>query len=107
MRMMRLAGGAAVLVAALAALPSRADMNDVKTVHFAACTMAGVEYGCVIAKGDDGVIYNVNNAAPYLKPNQWLQGTAFITDRASYCMQGKTIDNFVPDKDQKPVSCGD
>jgi hypothetical protein len=98
--------GAAAILALLAA-PSLAGVLEVKTVHFSTCTLAGVEHGCVIAKGDDGVTYNVTGAVPGLKANQWLQGKAAVTNRASFCMQGSTIGNFVPDKDQKQVSCGE
>ncbi len=98
-------GAAAVL--ALLAAPTLAGLLEVKTVHFSTCTLTGVEHGCILAKGDDGVTYNVTGAVRGLKPNQWLQGKAIITDRASFCMQGSTIDNFVSDKDQKQVACGE
>ena len=78
-----------------------ADLPAPKTVHFATCTTAGVEHGCVVARGDDGALYNVGG-----KPDQWLQGTANVTDRVSYCMQGRTIANFTPDPVQKPAACG-
>lgn len=94
------------LLAALAA-PAMAGVLEAKTVHFTTCTQAGVEYNCVVAKGDDGVTYNVTGAVPGLKPNQWLQGNGVVTDRASYCMQGATVDHFVPDQDQQKVSCGE
>jgi hypothetical protein len=82
-----------------------ADLPPAKTVHFATCTSAGVEHGCVIARGDDGQLYNVSGAVPDLKPGEWLQGSANVTDRASYCMQGRTIGNFTSDRDRNPVSC--
>jgi hypothetical protein len=96
------------IIAATAALAasSSAGVLEPKTVHFSTCTLAGVEHGCVVAKGDDGATYNVTGAVPGLKANMWLQGNAAVTNRASYCMQGATIDDFVPDKDQKQTSCG-
>jgi hypothetical protein len=82
-----------------------ADPMPSKPVHFAACAAAGVEHGCVVAKGDDGKLYNVTGAVPGLKAGQWLQGTAMMTNRASYCMQGATIDGFTPDAVQRPGMC--
>lgn len=79
-----------------------ADLPAVKTVHFATCTTAGVEHGCVVARGDDGALYNVSGTA---KAGQWLQGTASTSQRISYCMQGRTIANFTPDPAQKPTRC--
>jgi hypothetical protein len=77
-----------------------------KPVHFATCTKAGVEHGCVVARGDDGEIYNVTGAVPGLKPHDWLQGTAAVSDRVSYCMQGRTISGFKPDQNQAAANCG-
>jgi hypothetical protein len=100
MRCILLCAGAVLLGQAVAA-----DLPAPKSVHFAACTAAGVEHGCIVAKGEDGALYNVGGATPGLKAGQWLQGTAVVTDRASYCMQGRTISGFKPDPVQKPASC--
>lgn len=93
----------AVLVL-FAASAVAADLPAAKTVHFATCTTAGVEHGCVVARGDDGALYNVSGSA---KAGQWLQGTAAVSERVSYCMQGRTIANFTQDPVQKPGSCRD
>jgi hypothetical protein len=77
-----------------------------KPVHFAVCTQAGVEHGCVIARGDDGALYNVTGALPGLKPHDWLQGTASVSERVSYCMQGRTIAGFQRDQNQAAANCG-
>ncbi len=82
-----------------------ADPLAPKPVHFATCTASGVEHACLVARGDDGALYNVTGALPGLKANQWLQGTAAVTNRASYCMQGATISDFKPDAAQKPGVC--
>ena len=76
-----------------------------KPVHFSTCTLAGVEHDCIIAKGDDGATYNVTGALPSLKAKQWLQGTGTVSDRMSYCMQGNTIEAFVPDNQQTHHDC--
>jgi hypothetical protein len=96
---------ALIAIAVLAAGSASGGVLEPKSVHFSTCTQAGVEYGCIIAKGDDGLIYNVTGAVHGLKTNAWLQGTGVISNRASYCMQGNTIDNFVPDKDQNSRTC--
>lgn len=77
-----------------------------KPVHFATCTKAGVEHGCVVARGDDGALYNVTGALSGLKPHDWLQGSAFVSNRVSYCMQGNTITGFKPDPMQAAANCG-
>lgn len=89
---------ALLLVAAQAAA---ANPPAPKTVHFAACTAAGVEHGCIVARGDDGKLYNVTGVKPGLTAGQWLQGTARVTNRASTCMQGATIADFSPDAAHK------
>lgn len=101
MRFSRVACATVLLMLQTAA----ADPLAPKTVHFSTCTAAGVEHGCLVARGDDGALYNVTGALPGLKANQWLQGTAFVTNRASYCMQGATISDFKPDGAQKPGTC--
>jgi hypothetical protein len=94
----------AAIVVALVQASASAPLEP-KKVHFAACTAAGVEHGCIVARGDDGELYNVGGALPGLKAGQWLQGTAVITDRVSYCMQGRTVANFSPDSAQQSVTC--
>lgn len=90
------------IIGLLAASSQAGDPPAPKTVHFATCTVAGVEHGCVVARGDDGALYNVTGTA---KPGQWLQGTARINDRVSYCMQGRTIAEFTPDAAQQHADC--
>lgn len=94
-----------VCLAAMGLLVSAAAPLEPKTVHFAVCTAAGVEHGCVVARGDDGELYNVGGALPGLRAGQWLQGTATITNRISYCMQGRTVANFTPDPAQQVHAC--
>lgn len=94
------------LVVLLAVIPAAtAEPPAPKPVHFAVCTQAGVEHGCVVARGADGALYNVTGAVPGLKPHDWLQGTAFVSDRVSYCMQGHTITGFKPDQNQAAANC--
>jgi hypothetical protein len=95
----------AALLTVVITLPAFAGTLSVRTVHFATCTQAGVEAGCIVAKGDDGKMYNVTSATRGVKLNRWLQGTGTISDRPSRCMQGSTIDNFIPDVKQKPGEC--
>jgi hypothetical protein len=83
------------------------DLPTPQKVHFAACTATGVEPNCIVARGDDGVLYNVGGALPGLEARQWLQGTAAVTDRITYCMQGRTIGDFTPDQKQSPARCGE
>lgn len=83
-----------------------AEAPTLKPVHFATCTQAGVEHGCVVARSSDGTLYNVTGAVRGLKPHDWLQGTAFISDRVSYCMQGRAITGFKPDQNQAAANCG-
>lgn len=73
-------------------------------VHFATCTLPGVEHGCVMAHSG-GALFNVTGAKPGLRPYQWLQGTATATDKVSYCMQGQVVENFVPDNPQELIGC--
>ena len=75
---------------------------DTKTVHFATCTFAGVEAGCIEARSD-GVVYNVTSA--HVGPNAWLQGTGVASSNLSYCQQGAIISDFRPDPDPKPQPC--
>lgn len=89
-------------IVALAASAQAADLPAPKTVHFSTCTVAGVEHGCVVARGEDGALYNVTGIA---EPGQWLQGKANINERVSYCMQGRTIAEFTPDPVQKQIAC--
>jgi hypothetical protein len=74
-------------------------------VHFAVCTRAGTETGCVTASGDDGGLYVVSGVAPGIAAGQWLQGTASVTSRFTICMQGLAVEHFVPDPVQQPVTC--
>jgi hypothetical protein len=92
-------------IAVLVASSASGGRLEAKSVHFSTCTQAGVEHGCIIARGDDGSIYNVTGTVQGLKANAWLQGTGVVSNRASYCMQGNTIANFVPDKDQNNKAC--
>ena len=89
----------------LVTLSASGGVLEAKSVHFSTCTQAGVEHSCIIARGDDGLIYNVTGAVRGLKANEWLHGTGVVSYRASYCMQGNTIDNFVSDKDQNNRTC--
>jgi hypothetical protein len=73
-------------------------------VHFATCTLPGVEHGCVIATSG-GAQFDVTHAKPGIAPYQWLQGVATATDRVSICQQGQVVANFVPDKRQAPDGC--
>ncbi len=75
---------------------------DTKTVHFATCTFAGVEAGCVEARSDR-VVYNVT--AAHVGPNAWLQGTGVLSTNLSYCQQGGVITDFHPDPDPRPQPC--
>ncbi len=102
MKLRFISAGAACLLLAPAA---PAETPTPRPVHFATCTAAGVESGCVVARGDDGALYNVTGALPGLKPGHWLQGTAKVTNRITTCMQGKTIGDFSPDVPQKPGAC--
>ena len=72
------------------------------SVHFATCTRPGVEHGCVLADSG-GTTYNVTAAG--VGPYKWLQGTGVVVNKVSYCMQGKIVDHFVPDKAQALVGC--
>jgi len=93
-----------LFLVSLGLVVAAAAPREPKKVHFAVCTAAGVEPGCVVARGDDGVLYNVGSTG--VRPGQWLQGTAFVIDRMSYCMQGRTIAAFTPDPIEKPRPCG-
>lgn len=90
-----------IILASVVLLTAAAAPRDSKTVHFAICTSAGVEPGCVVARGDDGALYNVGK----MPAGRWLQGTATVTNRLTTCMQGKTIANFTPDPKQTPQPC--
>ena len=96
----------ATLVVLDAGTPTLAAQILGKSVRFSTCTEAGVEPGCIVAKADDGTTYNVTGARRSLKANQWLQGTGIVSNRVSLCMQGSTIDRFLPDRKQKPTACG-
>ncbi len=76
-----------------------------QTVHFATCTFQGVEAGCVLARSG-GAVYNVT-AIPGVKAYQWLQGTGTVVNKATFCMQGRVIGKFVPDKSQELIGCLD
>lgn len=75
-------------------------------VHFATCTLPGVEHGCVIATSA-AVTFNVTAAKPGIRPFQWFQGTATVVNKVSFCQQGQIVENFVPDKQQALVGCVD
>ena len=73
-------------------------------VHFATCTLPGVERGCIVATSGT-TVYNVTGVKPGIAAHQWLQGTGTVTDMASFCMQGPVIKDFQPDAQQAMVGC--
>lgn len=96
--LMKTVGGLAALAVTGASLPAGTR------VHFATCTLPGVEHGCVVADSG-GALYNVTGARPGILPFQWLQGTGTIVSKMSFCQQGQIINDFVPDERQAPVAC--
>jgi len=101
---MKIRFAARIFTIGAASLSIAATLPPGAKVHFATCTLPGVEHGCVMAHSG-GALFNVTGAKPGIRPYQWLQGTATATNKVSYCMQGQVVEDFVPDKQQEMVGC--
>lgn len=101
-----LRSAASVVAFTLSSVVIAATVPAGTQIHFATCTLPGVEKGCVVASSG-GNTYNVTGAKPGIGPHQWLQGTGTVVSKMSYCQQGQIIENFVPDQQQHMVGCVD
>ena len=96
MKFPRVIAGALILaVALLASQAAEAQSKRGERISIVTCPFAGVTANCLMARAQDGTIYNITGVSPRPRlTGRMIRLRGIVTDKASICGQGIVLDRI-------------